>query len=193
MIHNVIAANCELKTLWFPLSLAPAFNFTRRCLVGAFRSFCHIIFCGFRSLKQCQILQFPLEVSRGQRGSGASPLIQKGGSPWGSDRLTCLAAMIDTLGLVWPLWLTSTSSLLAPVINSPLKCRLGNSDGLLLLYILLHFCWTPGSPYFFWLPKKPVFNCEGFQSDWVSQCSMTTEKRYVLFQRCASKGRTANN
>lgn len=58
---------------------------------------------------------------RGQRGSGEAP------SPWGSDRLTCLAAMIDTLGLVWPFWLTSTSSLLAPVIISGLKCRFGNS------------------------------------------------------------------
>lgn len=41
-----------------------------------------------------------LEVSGGQGGSGASPLIQEGGPPWGCDRMTRLAAVIDTLGLL---------------------------------------------------------------------------------------------
>lgn len=112
---------------------------------------------------------------RGQRGSGVSPLIQKGGSPWGSDRLTCLAAMIDTLGLVWPFWLTSTSSLLAPVIISGLKCRFGNS-GAAPLY---------SAPFLLdsWITSLCATKwclLWGFRSDGVSMPSKATEKQYVL-------------
>lgn len=132
-----IAQSSELETLWSPLNLQ--LSITPLFTLWGFTHFNLLYSAGpdhWNGVRSCCI---PLRFSRGQRGSGASPLIQDGSSPRGSDRLTWLAAMIDTLGLLWPLWLTSMSSLLPLVINFGLKCRSGNSGAAAGL-LNHHFC-----------------------------------------------------
>ena len=83
--------------------------------------------------------------------------------------------MIDTLGLVWPLWLTSTGSRLAPVIISGLKCRIGNGGAAAVYSAPFLLDWWITS-----LSSRKLYLPWVFQSDWVSLCSRATEKQYVL-------------
>lgn len=169
------AQSCTLKTLWFPL------NYTLQLAPTRPSSPCEASFSLTYYILWVQIIETVLDPAvspwgfRGQGGSRASPLIQEGGSPWGSDRLTCLAAMIDTLGLVWPLWLTSTGSRLAPVIISGLKCRIGNGGAAAVYSAPFLLDWWITS-----LSSRKLYLPWVFQSDWVSLCSRATEKQYVL-------------
>lgn len=71
-----------------------------------------------------------LEVSGGQGGSGASPPSRAGSRPPGRDCVTRLAAMIDTPGLVRPLWLDIRGFTVGPHRGHqpPVRYSFGNGN-----------------------------------------------------------------